>query len=398
VIEFDIPTGVLMTAMSIFAATVALVIARQLHMPVRGVGWWCWGSALMAFGGLVIAFRPPVPPAALVLLGTPMVVVGMTINWGGIRLFVGRPVDWRWLALPPVLAILGVGWFAVVQPSLNARMAVTSVMTGVVAALIAADLLQPRGGAAIGVARRFTGLLFAVHAVSLFGRSWAIGTMEQIDPYLLPVRMYAFIAIWAMFFAVVGSMGFVLMVSERLLDDLARQASHDPLTGVLNRRAFAAAAARRLAQPRPEVRGVAMLMMDIDHFKRINDSHGHAAGDAVLTGFTGVVSGCIGERDLLCRLGGEEFAVLLTEATPGAATATADRIRSAFAAHAEPFGDVVLSNTVSIGVAEADAAEQTIDSLLRRADTALYAAKREGRNRVVHAQSALSLAQPLPEG
>ena len=166
--------------------------------------------------------------------------------------------------------------------------------------------------------------------------------------------------------------------------ELRRLASIDELTGVANRRWFTAMASRELERCRRFNHQLALLMIDVDHFKRVNDTHGHAVGDEVLKAFTRVLEGNLRSVDLLGRLGGEEFAVVLPESDHNAATHTAERLRAAVESLAFPFEDgTTLKITTSVGISILGTAGETLDSLLARADTALYTAKREGRNRVV---------------
>ena len=166
--------------------------------------------------------------------------------------------------------------------------------------------------------------------------------------------------------------------------ELRRLASVDELTGVANRRWFTAMASRELERCRRFGHQLALLMVDVDHFKRVNDTHGHAVGDEVLKAFTRVLEGNLRSVDLLGRLGGEEFAVVLPEADDSAARQTAERLRQAVEGLQFPFEDgTVLRITTSVGIAILSTTGETLDSLLARADGALYAAKRQGRNRVV---------------
>lgn len=162
---------------------------------------------------------------------------------------------------------------------------------------------------------------------------------------------------------------------------LAQLARRDQLTGLLNRRAMDESLADAMARRRRTNQDVAILVLDIDHFKQINDRYGHPAGDDVLQWVANTTVACVREVDKVFRMGGEEFVVLLHDADRATAMATAERIRSTISASPAPTAAEALSVTVSIGVAVADA-ETAADAVLAAADAALYRAKGEGRNRV----------------
>jgi diguanylate cyclase len=161
----------------------------------------------------------------------------------------------------------------------------------------------------------------------------------------------------------------------RQLEDLA---STDELTGLCNRRNFLRLASRELEGLRSGCQhGVALL--DLDHFKRINDVYGHAAGDRVLQTFAAVARACLRDGDVIARYGGEEFVLLLPNTEADQFTACCERLRDAFS-RAEPLGIKVESLSVSIGMTLLTV-QDSLDEALQRADQALYQAKRDGRNR-----------------
>ena len=170
---------------------------------------------------------------------------------------------------------------------------------------------------------------------------------------------------------------------------IARLAMQDDLTGIANRRHFYRQAEAELAHFQRAKQPLALLMLDLDHFKQINDKYGHGVGDAVLIRFAQYVSTQIRQEDLLGRVGGEEFAILLRDAAMAQATAIAERIREGVAQLPIFGGDDADRFTVSIGIATAEDADASFDVLFGRADKALYRAKQEGRNRVAIAASAL---------
>jgi diguanylate cyclase (GGDEF)-like protein len=160
-------------------------------------------------------------------------------------------------------------------------------------------------------------------------------------------------------------------------------ATTDPLTGIANRRAFLEGAQRSLQQRSRMPQPVSVLLFDLDRFKSINDRYGHAAGDRVLRAFADVAVIELRSTDLLGRLGGEEFGAILFGAEASSAAATAERIRSVFAAGYAGEGGTNDEISVSVGVASVPADEKIeIEALMLRADEALYVAKARGRNRV----------------
>lgn len=172
----------------------------------------------------------------------------------------------------------------------------------------------------------------------------------------------------------------VLRSRNELLERLRYMANHDPLTGASNRQAFRDEAERALASGKP----FALLMIDVDHFKSVNDRFGHAGGDKVLKSFASRLRDCLGERDLLGRLGGEEFAVLIANCPEPRAIGIAERIRRETADLPISLDDGgSISVTASIGVVFAvNIADRSIDGLLAVADELLYRAKKNGRNRI----------------
>ena len=192
-------------------------------------------------------------------------------------------------------------------------------------------------------------------------------------------------------------------ISERksMEASLLHLATSDPLTGLWNRRHFTEVVNGELGRVRRHGVQAGLMLLDLDHFKRINDTRGHAAGDEVLRHFAGIVSRHLREADVFARLGGEEFAVLLPCVDDAAgAVRAAERVRDLIASTPAIVDDVPLPFSVSIGVAMLDADDAGFDAVFTRADEALYEAKRGGRNRTVlsapkeEAGSALESTEP----
>ena len=176
----------------------------------------------------------------------------------------------------------------------------------------------------------------------------------------------------------------VWLVLRRLTDALRDMAARDPLTQLLNRRGFTEAMEMHFRRPGGKAR---LLLIDVDHFKQINDHYGHHVGDAVLGSVAETLRGAVRKDDLVCRLGGEEFAVVCPDADEAVALRLAERVRAAIAAKRMLHGPRYegLRCTVTVGVSECFDDGPSLDRAMQQADAALYRGKRNGRNRVERA-------------
>jgi diguanylate cyclase (GGDEF)-like protein len=164
-------------------------------------------------------------------------------------------------------------------------------------------------------------------------------------------------------------------------EEIYRLTTTDGLTQVYNKRYFLETLEREFARSSRYKRDLALVLFDVDHFKRVNDSHGHLAGDAVLKGLAQLVQRHVRKQDVLARYGGEEFALLLPESNVAQSTATAEKIRTLVERHAFEAESKGIRVTLSLGVAGLRPDVERPDLLVREADEELYRAKRSGRNR-----------------
>ncbi len=237
-----------------------------------------------------------------------------------------------------------------------------------------------------GLANAHTGLLTfagAVFAASALGiaappmsRAWH--ELTGTAAVFLLIYLHLTLSITASFLT-----GY--MVVMRLVRKLQHLSHHDSLTGLLNRRAIEYLLARESQRLLRFGEQFSLLIIDIDHFKRINDRLGHAAGDAVLCAVAQALQAHAREVDRVARFGGEEFCALLPHTLHEGALLAGERLREAINQVCIPWNDEMITVTISIGVATADDPEESLEDLLKRADQALYRAKEGGRNRVVAA-------------
>jgi diguanylate cyclase (GGDEF)-like protein len=167
------------------------------------------------------------------------------------------------------------------------------------------------------------------------------------------------------------------------LETLSRQATHDPLTGLFNRRYLDQILYGEIAHARQNGSLVGILMADVDHFKNINDTHGHKAGDLMLQAVGDLMKSCVRSADIVCRYGGEEFVIIMPGASAPTVSKCAEEIRSRFQSLYVVFEDQKISATISLGAAIYPLHGSNVDEVFVNADRAMYQAKQEGRNRVV---------------
>lgn len=355
--------------------TVVLFALRRTFPPsIRGIEHWAGGAALLFAAAALIGARGAIPDFLSIFAANLCLVGGAGLLLIGNQRFFDLPDSARWIAgLLAALVPLQL-WLIYVTPDYGLRVAAVSGPMAVIFVLNARLVLL------YGLPSfpyRFAAVALTVQACILtlrFMMAWWLLAGDHVFAVSPLQTLYVAAYILAM---LVLSIGLVLMATDRLRGELEYLATHDTLTAVLNRRALIEAAEEELARCRRNGQTLAVLAIDLDHFKTVNDEHGHLVGDRVLRGFVQRAADSLRRPDRIGRYGGEEFVVLLPETTLEPARIVAERIRERAR---EPHG--LPPCTVSIGVAVSRHDETDFDSLLHRADQAMYRAKAQGRNRV----------------
>lgn len=353
---------------------VLLGLRRSYPPSIHGLLPWGLAPLLCALAAGVYALEGLAPPFLVAQGGNALLMVGCGLFLFGSQRFYGLPSTWPWWAGLGVICLAVLGWFLLVQPDYRIRVLI---FTATLAATVIANLrLLLRHGR--GFAPRFTAAVLALQALVLLARGIAALWIDaaQSNRFAPSLIQTSYIAVFS-FSVLLISIGVLLTASERLRQEFEHIATHDALTGALTRRAVLEAGERELERWQRYGRPLSLLLLDIDHFKQINDQHGHLVGDRVLGDFVALLGRTLRHADRLGRFGGEEFIVLLPETDAAAALAAAERMREAVAAYPGP-----PACTVSIGLASAAPGDTRLDALLARADAALYRAKATGRDRV----------------
>lgn len=381
------------TLIGVVLAVTMLVLRRGLPLSVRGVSAWAVAMLLQAGGALAVGLRTLLPDPMLLPLGNTLVVAGYLMQYVAVMRYLDRPYRTGplWALLAAVYA--ATLWFTAGADSFPARTAVFGLAAAAVLAVIAFELL--RGAEQRSVATSFTAFVVVAIGVVMLARTAYTLSLGRDARTLFSgdAVQFAFVAAYVAL-GVGSAIGFMLMIAEKLRSELARLATLDPLTGVYNRRTFADLAGREISRASRLGTPLALVMIDLDHFKSVNDRFGHAGGDDVLREFVGIARRGLRRQDLIGRYGGEEFSILLPDTQRLEAVQVAQRLRAAVE-HAEvALGDAAMRFTVSVGIAHSSSAGLDLEALLREADVALYRAKSLGRNQVVSEPRPAWLAHP----
>lgn len=376
--SLDIATLYLVAALvAALLGVMLLYFGRQEN--IVALTWW--GAAYIVGAASVAAWtlassRLGAGPA-LMLNAIGMLACGMV--WNAARVFHGRPTSWPGIAFG---ALLWLAALAMLKPDAYAmRITVGAAIVAAYAVLTASELWSERRKS---MKRRWPTIVIPVLHGFVLMLPILIGDLLRGDDSAFAESIWVSVFAIELVLYAVGTVFIIFMlVSERTVSAHRVAASMDPLTGVFNRRGFAEATARIIEREANAGRPVTVMILDIDHFKSINDRFGHPAGDQILREFAATLANTLRMTDLCGRIGGEEFAALLPCSMDEALVA-AERVREAFATSGLVVDDTPLETTVSIGVAGGPAGTE-LEVLLAAADTALYQAKRGGRNRVASA-------------
>ena len=394
------PTDVafLMAAlMQAVAAVLWLVGGRVIGDTQRAALHWSAFAGLSAasFGFLVAAMlshdalahdthgRNPQAAEWLRAAGNIGGVLGLMALQRGIWLFIGRPLRHAGHALALVVVLLA-SWIGLDPSAGSLRVSVLSAVQVVLALGIASDL-RAHGRDTLHL--RWP-LLLALPLLLAAAAIGARGLRALLEPasVLTQMTVNSNLNVGSAFAYVLLSLAFhatlMVLVVTRLVADLQRLSRRDGLTGLLNRRALEDALTAQFQRSRRSGEPFCVLILDVDHFKDINDHHGHAVGDLALKQLSALLLVHMREVDRLARFGGEEFLVLLPGLALADALPVAERLRTVVAAAPMPLAGVTITLSVSIGMAEWGGAPDEPSRLLVRADAAMYQAKRHGRDRV----------------
>jgi diguanylate cyclase (GGDEF)-like protein len=393
--SFEVNTLFLLTIDVEAILGLLLLLVWVQNTRVVAVAWWATAHLMRAASVMLYGLYGSVPDLISIDLSNVILFSSFGVTWTGARVFNGRP------ALPGSLIAGAVVWlFASQWPGFE----VGSEMRGSLSSLIIAAYTWLtafefwRGRSEPLVSRWPAIVLFLTHGMMFLLRTPLNALLHGRDgDNVLASAWLSVLSLEAFLMTIATAFILLAMSKERTELRHKTAAMTDPLTGLLNRRAFLQDAEALLLQQIARDRPIGVLLVDLDHFKSINDRFGHATGDKVLQIFARTTQANLRQIDIVGRLGGEEFVVVLADASVDNAYLVADRLRNAFAVAAAVVEGQALHATASIGVSVIIDPAQDLAKLITLADQALYLAKARGRNRVEVAPLESNLASEMPQ-
>jgi diguanylate cyclase (GGDEF)-like protein len=358
-----------------------LLFTWAQNTAIHGVCWWGFAHLIRAASVVLFGMYGTAPDLITIDLANALLFTAFAVTWTGARVFDGRPVEPVYMVTGAVLWLL-VCRLPVLADAVETRALIASAIITTYTWLTAYEFWRGRAEQLLSrwpaIFMLFAhGALFLLRTPLVTMLPWSLSNDNIFGSVWLTVLSFE-----ALLFTI--SIAFILlaMAKERIELRHRTAAMVDPLTGIANRRAFLQDAALMTKRHSTDPRPTAVLLIDLDHFKSINDRFGHALGDRVLEVFTDAARRSVRSTDLIGRLGGEEFAAVLYDTGCDKAVAAAERIRESFAKAAREVDGCPVCATASIGLVHCQEPVLDMPELLAQADQALYFAKEHGRNRV----------------
>ena len=379
----DVPTLLVLTMVICIFYSVGIYFFGRSQNDFNGYSLVALSCILVASGFLLIGLRGEIADFWSVLVANAFLMLGILFIYEGFRQFcldVNKVSLISWGIL--VIGYLVFLFYTYRVPSVNARIVVIS---GVhfVFDMMSAKVLFSDLKVSWRIGRIVSAVLFVISGLYSIVR--IINALNkapiQSTKYLWNIEEMALISIMVLISGAI--FGLIWMTSARLEGRLVKMAMHDPLTGVLNRRGMEILIEKELAKlERMNGFEMCVMMLDLDHFKTVNDTYGHSVGDEMLIEFAVEVKQFLRQYDIFGRLGGEEFVIFLPMTNLKEACGVAERIRAHVESHSFCLGVGGINATLSLGVSDHIPKQASLDSLMPFADQALYFSKQNGRNRI----------------
>jgi diguanylate cyclase (GGDEF)-like protein len=378
VVQLDIPTLMVVGSFVAFLCGAILLGAWWVNRPMQALAVWGVASLLLAAGILALMLGPVLRAPSYFIVADILLALSHGLIWKAARAVDAKPA-------PIAIAVLGTVVLILVDLAPGAKAIVVPLAFAIDAIYLFAAAISLWLGRDELLPARWPVIVFIfVHAVFMvIGIHSITGELDRV-PTLM--SLFGAIHFEGIVFSIGTTVFLLVLIKERGEAASRLAASIDALTGIANRAAFMEAAGRVIERCRYDASPVTVVMFDLDRFKCINDTYGHAVGDIVIRKFCEVSAAALRPTEVFGRIGGEEFAAVLPRTSIEVAFVRAERIRAAFAEECRMIGSRLVNATVSCGVSVSVNASLPLSELLEFSDQALYRAKASGRNSVKRAE------------
>lgn len=377
-----------------FVLSLVMIFIWRTNKTYTGFKHWTFANIMLSAGFCLLSLRGSVPDFYSVFLGNLLCLGSVLLSFEGSRKFLGLDERHRFSLVILILQTIALIYFIYVNDSLNGRIVTSSVCLAAVSGYAAVSFF--RKNSKTTSAYKFAAVVNALFTLVVIARLSYTYFFAHIEHFYTPDWAQSLFNLAFLVFAIVWTFVYMILNSERLRDDLQsaqreleKIAATDFLTGINNTRHFYEIGENEIQRAKRFLYPLSLIMFDLDFFKQINDTEGHAAGDIVLVKVIEVCRRKLRTVDVFGRLGGEEFAILLPHTDLEGGKIAAEHLRHAIEeTEIELSPQVAVKITASFGVTQLSYSDTKVQTLLNRADAALYKAKRAGRNRTVSDESA----------
>lgn len=388
VVFLDLITIGFVTLIVTTILSLVMVFISQSSVTYAGFRYWTAANIMLTAGVFFLGLGDFVPDFYAILLGNTLCLGSILLSFEGSRKFLGLNEN-RWFSIAILIVqTLSLLYFIYADNSLNGRIVFTSACLAAVSGYAAASFYKMSRN---NLVYRFVAIIYALFSVVLMVRLFYTYFYAHLQQFYTPDWAQSLFHLVLLVFTVIWTFFYMILSNERLRNDLQsaqreleKIAATDFLTGINNNRRFYEIGENEIQRAKRFLYPMSLIMFDLDFFKRINDTYGHAAGDVVLFK---VIEACrkkLRTIDVFGRLGGEEFAILLPHTDLKGGKTAAEHLRAAIEeTEIKVTPEKTITVTASFGITQLNISDTKIQTILNRADTALYEAKRAGRNRAV---------------
>lgn len=367
--------------------SLVMIFVWRTNKTYSGFGWWTLANLAGILGFLLLGLRAQLPDFLSIVIANTVAVGSMGLTLVGTRRFLGRSGSGIFVIVALVVHAAALAWFTYIDPDTILRIYVSSGLSALLGIQCVYEFITVKRNERL-FTTIFAATVYAIFSLFMIGRIALTQIFSNVDNFYSPDWIQSLTFTMFITFLVTWTFNFLMLNSERVQRELKitqveleKLATTDFLTSISNNRRFSEISANEMLRARRFSHPLSVIVLDIDRFKEINDTYGHAAGDLVLLKTAEIGKAGLRSVDTIGRLGGDEFGILLPHTDLAGAETVAEAMRVAIeeAVIDSPVGPIKIM--ASLGIAEMKASDRDIKSILERADALLYEAKRGGRNR-----------------